>query len=73
MHGRPVLFPYVALPAIDVQASRRLSWLQVKLGVKKPRTWRGLGRFKTRCSKSNCRKSEGHPYRDQDRRAGDGA
>lgn len=31
MHGLPVLFPYVALPAIDVQASRGLSWLQVKL------------------------------------------
>lgn len=33
MHGLPVLFPYVALPAIDVQASRGLSWLQVKLQI----------------------------------------
>ena len=45
MRGLPVFFPYVALPAIDVQASRGLSWLQVNSFIaptKKPDTLAGL-------------------------------
>lgn len=37
MHGLPVLFSYVALPAIDVQASRGLSWLPANFRHKKTR------------------------------------
>lgn len=45
MRGLPVSFPYVALPAIDVQASRRLSWLQLNSFIsptKKPDAAAGL-------------------------------